>query len=1083
MAAVLILGCGVNAARATEYTLSFEERDRYESRKAPGNWLLQVWVDATKAHEIDVSATGPLWNERIVIDVLDPRKVRLSFRLTCTTPAVDDPEVEIGNIRVKDARGGELALIGQWTPVRTDPWFLLQRWSYEPFPAFRDGLSLRRAYGIRTGAGSPHGEWRFEGRITPVANLQIRRLFEYAGCYQELGFYDDWKNVSFTPRHPAPGERTTITARVRNTGALDVHGARVHLLVDGQLAETKRVDVASASEAEATFDWTAAEGFHSLLVRIEAPPAIPETRLDDNWLLRTLVVGDVRHAHPYLLFDEGDVASLTVRLARGPANLRTTKLLSGREQPEGKGRSEETRAIAAAHNALLSLVEPGFRPLGPGNGPVSQSTRDRAIAFLKTVWDFPRGHFSDAPCALVHYAEAYDWVARTLTEDDNREIRRRLARAIDERVRELWSDDDPRFRKGPPRTREESFYPARHRGYNQGTYIDACAIVLGALALTGEDGAELWLHFGLNAIDEEILREMTTPNGYYREGHAYTQMAESRSGAACWMALARIGAPPFELFPGAGKIHELFLRDRMPNGWSPPLNDSRGDEPLPQLLYAPLYPDPATAAAARWDWANRNPNQRGAMVSSHYGNLSLLADRSEAAAPPAAPPPWAPTQFLGDHLVFRSDWSQDAAYFCLNTKHNPTTSASHDQVDKGSFLFYARKAYLAVDPGYGNTAGRALIGTVSNWCRGADNPYNHNAIVVDGQRPTASHRSPYVYPSSPFPENTFTTGFLDFGESVLNEWSYLDPARDREPCVVNHRRSVLFVHPSSRPADHYAIVVDTLESLTDNTHSFDLVLNGNCRRQSDLIDNPGRIDDVPLADNLTVTETGGGLEARWLVENADREDVTFHAFFAAPAPERIKATTGDGWLAYLSPVARNKYLDAKVDGVRNVQFLTILYPDLLNDADDDVVLRRIGRGAELTFADGKVDSIGIHDGQAYARIDGDTDGEIVFQQRSPAGKLEALFLARGSKAKWGENGVNASGTLEILALDFRDLKEIRGYLSVASPVDLELRLGVPIQEAYFNGKKVRLSRDSNTVHLRDVKGSGELRLMAGADRR
>lgn len=1077
-AVVLALACGhgIAIAEAVEYTLSFEERDRYEERLSPGHWRLQVWVDAKQVHEIDIAATGPLWNERVTFEVADPQRVRLAFRLACQGRASDDPEVEIGNVRVKDARGGDVNLVGDWAPVRTDPWFLLKRWPQSPLPAFRDGFSLRRAQGMSTGAGSAHAEWRFEGRLAPIANLQIRRLFEYAGCYQELGFYDDWKNVNFTPPRPAPAERTAITARIRNAGSLDVRGATLHLFIDGVLTDTRVLDVAAGGETLAAFDWTATEGFHSILVRVEAPTAILETRHDDNWLLRTLVVGDVRRAHPYLLFAGRDVSALRTRLSRDPAALRTTKLLAGREQPEDDARSEESRAIITAHNALLSLVEPAYRPVDRQNQPVSQTTRDRAVAFLKTVWNFPRGHFSDAPTAIVHYAEAYDWVAASLTADDDREIRKRIARAVEERIRELWSDDDYRVRRGPAKTQETSFYPARHRAYNQGTYIDACAIVIGALALAGEEGSERWLHFGLNAIDEEILREMTTPQGYYREGHSYTQMAESRSGAACWLILGQIGAPPFELYPGVGRIHELFLRDRMPNGWTPPINDSRGDEPLRQQLYLSLYPDPASAAAARWDWNSRAPNQAGNAGSAHYTNLNLLADRPDASAPEAAPPSWTPTQFLGDYLVFRSDWSPEAAYLCLNAKHSPTTSASHDQVDANSFFFYAKKAYLAVDPGYGNTAGRALIGTVTNWCRGAANPFNHNMIVVDGRRPTPARQSPYVYANSAFPENTFSTGFLDFGESVLNEWSYLDDRRDREPCVVNHRRSALLVHTSSRPANHYAVLIDTLESLTNNTHSFDFVLNGNGRRPGDLVDNARGAADVPLVDNLTITPTGGGLEARWLVENADRHDVAFRAFIAAPAPERIRATTGDGWLAHTHPVGRNKFLSARVEGVRDVQFLTILYPDLVNDPIDDAVLKRTDRGAELTFADGTVHSIeidGAREGQTGRR---GADGAVVYQQRSSTGRVGALFFARGRRAHVGELHVEASGLVETLALDFRNPTEIRGFLSARTPLDLVLRLDRPVRHASFHGENVVLTQESDSIRLRNLVGSGPLRL-------
>ena len=172
-AIAILLGCG-NVLAAADYTLSFEERGRYDSVKATGNWLLQVWVDDKKVHEIDLSGSGPRWNEQAAFTVNDSGRVRLAFRVTSKKPAADDPEVEIGNVRVKDARGGEVALEGKWIPVRTDSTFLLHSWLFDPLPAFRNGFGLRHVYGIKSSDEKQYGEWRFEGRLVPAANLQIR---------------------------------------------------------------------------------------------------------------------------------------------------------------------------------------------------------------------------------------------------------------------------------------------------------------------------------------------------------------------------------------------------------------------------------------------------------------------------------------------------------------------------------------------------------------------------------------------------------------------------------------------------------------------------------------------------------------------------------------------------------------------------------------------------------------------------------------------------------------------------------------------------------------------------------------------
>jgi len=253
--------------------------------------------------------------------------------------------------------------------------------------------------------------------------------------------------------------------------------------------------------------------------------------------------------------------------------------------------------------------------------------------------------------------------------------------------------------------------------------------------------------------------------------------------------------------------------------------------------------------------------------------------------------------------------------------------------------------------------------------------------------------------------------------------------------------------------------------LTDNRHTFEFILNGNCRRPyyhdkqpGDFVTTPKRVEDVPLADNLKVEKRGGGLEARWLIENADGKDVAFRAFFAAPAPEKIQATTGDGWLAYVRPVARNKYLSAKVEGTRNARFLTVLYPDLVNDARDDVKMERVGDGAKLMFPNGNVHVIRIKSEEQAEKGEKETsDADIVFYEKSPAGKVEACFLTRGSSLDLGEKTVITSAKVNTLSLDFRKSGEVRGYLSAAEEVTLNLRIGASCGEAAFNGRLMKVT--------------------------
>jgi len=1066
--------------QAKEYVLSFEERNRYEGlvKRYPrlkGAYFLHVLVDGKEVYRIDLSS-GPFWNVQVKFSVENPENVTISFRLP---KKAGDPILEIGNIRVRELNGGEVALKGKWVGKDVKPWF----WDFAPLPAFRNGFALRPAYGAKDFC-----EWSFRGKLQPIANLQIRRLFEYAGCYQELGFYDDWKKISFKPRNPQPGDRVTITVRVRNAGALDAKRVKVQLKVDGKVIGSKTADIPSMKEVPFTFTWRATEGFHCFVAYADPDGEIPETRKDDNWLLRTLVVGEVRKAHPYLLFRRDYISKLRRWLGNPPKwyarYYEDIKQDAGWIEPDecsGVAGLEEPRALVAAANGLLSLVEPDFKPKKKVEDQwvtVKDSTLTRAKKFLMTMWQFHRGWFSDAPCSIAFYAQTYDFIADRLSPEEDKEVRRRLARAVEERVKELWSNSDPRSRKGPPPPREKSFYPVRRRAYTQGSYIEACAIVVGALALAGHPKADEWLHFGLNAIDEEILREMTTPFGYYREGHGYMAMAESRSGAVCWLALENIGASPFELYPLAEKMHELFLRDRMPNGWCPPINDNRATSTIPQVLYVSLYTAPSTRAAAMWDWKTQTHIPRGTLPDSHYGCLFLLFDTPEKDKLPSSPPPWTPTQFLGDYLVFRSDWSPDAAYLCLNTKHFPTTSASHDQGDHNSFLMYAKRAFLAIDAGYGNTAGR-LIHLVRGWCRGSR--YAHNMILVDGQRPRSYHKSPYVYPNAPFPRNTFTTKFFDFGESVLEQWEFRNERG--ETCVLNHRRSVLFPHTSPSPAQHYFIVADRLESLTDNVHTYEFVLNGNCRypylnprRLGDFVQSPASVDAVRKANNLTVERKPEGVEARWVIQNSDGQDVAFRAFFPI-SPQSVEVTTGDGWLGYLRPIARNKYLVLRKEGVRHASFLAILYPDLMNDPNDDVSFGRTERGARLTFKDGKTHVVELKDLKPEPATKG-LYPDILFYELSPEGELNVIFFARGKEISLKDFELKASAPVNVLALDFRKAGKASGYISVSKPVTLKIRSSANYNQATLDGRELRSSFANGWLTLEGVTGAGRLLLLS-----
>ena len=127
--------------------------------------------------------------------------------------------------------------------------------------------------------------------------------------------------------------------------------------------------------------------------------------------MRVLVVGDVRKAHPYLLFRRDYISKLRKWLENPPewyaSYYRDIKRTAGWIDPDqrtGAGRFEEVRSIVASANGLLSLVEPDFKPKKKVEGKwvtVKGSTQQRTKEFLMRMWKFFHGWFSDAPCSLA----------------------------------------------------------------------------------------------------------------------------------------------------------------------------------------------------------------------------------------------------------------------------------------------------------------------------------------------------------------------------------------------------------------------------------------------------------------------------------------------------------------------------------------------------------------------------------------------------------------------------------------------------------------------------------------------------------
>jgi len=153
--------------------------------------------------------------------------------------------VHLGNIRIATERGGEVRLDGKWTAGKSRPEYITRLWDGGDIP-YRMGLTLRPPAGV-TVAPQDWCEYTFNGSLSEAPNLAATRVFEYMGCFDDLNYYDDYKNISFEPARPAPSQDVTVSAKVRNSGSGPAIGAVVALLVDGREVGRKTADFPAAA--------------------------------------------------------------------------------------------------------------------------------------------------------------------------------------------------------------------------------------------------------------------------------------------------------------------------------------------------------------------------------------------------------------------------------------------------------------------------------------------------------------------------------------------------------------------------------------------------------------------------------------------------------------------------------------------------------------------------------------------------------------------------------------------------------------------------------------------------------------------
>lgn len=867
-----------------------------------------------------------------------------------------------------------------------------------------------------------------------------------------------------------------------------VEDATATLFVDGKAHESRSISLNPCSEKELVFEWKATSGLHCFVLKLDPEDLLSESQEDDNFLIRTLIVRPFSAGHPWL-FPGENLAGLKSAMAIRPNDV----------PPFDPGTLERLKKAYEKEKSesLKKLIE------------YEEDKKRKAESFTeyrKQLGDLAAGlipgkvhrnYIERYSVRAQQLAYAYDLWGNTLSEEEHDAIRKDLGKVV-------YAGAQYHRTRTYGHTKMAPGFPRYAVFRTQGTYIRICGYITGGIMASGYEHpgyglVDKWTHFLLNCFYYDILFCSSTPWGYYNEGQGYYAMAESRTGASLFLGLGHIGANLFKLWPITKRMHQYYLRTQLPNGWCPPENDDRmlAGASLSPLIYSPLY-DEATASAARWSWRHGQPREdMETRLDGAWRNPFKYYGFSQLEKGEATPPPWSPSQLLGDHLIFRSHWGEDAAYLFLSCKHWPTDSPSHDQLDHNQFMLYAKKSFLAVDPGYGDTS------AVKSWCRGSK--YAHNLVLID-DTPPARAKGVYVYADAAFPENTFTAGGLDFGEALMR--GRVVPGENRD--LVTHRRSVIFPRRSE-----YFILIDSLKSKWGKEHEYNSIIQGNTRRPFKSQSNPGdyvstkgrTVEEIQGSspDNLTFKQEGGGRVAEWLIENMDKEDVRFRAFFAAPDPNGLSFNKGRGVLGYARYWAGgNRYLEATTKG-RDVRYLTMLLPDLVDSAADDISVTALAgsglrggganaAGARMILPGGVTDLVVTQNPGNILTADGKltTDAEIAFV-RLRGEKCELALMARGRVLSVGGRTIlHTSTRVGVLFGDLSEPGKAELYLSLPQCTDISVSwtgTGPPVAR-FIRGdcrppgvtgaaEKVSCKVAGGMAKLTNVQGAGRLILAEG----
>ncbi|HPQ71023.1 MAG TPA: heparinase II/III family protein [bacterium] len=507
--------------------------------------------------------------------------------------------------------------------------------------------------------------------------------------------------------------------------------------------------------------------------------------------------------HPRLLFFADDLSTIAGRLDREPYVTLMTRVRSRANasynaifEPYDAGREYSNANIAIAA-AFVAWIDD------------DATMADKAATILELMgYEFPNPiyiykqdiHIAEA---LMNYAVAYDIIAGTGLIEPTRLTA--IATRVTTMVENLYADFFDTLAIWQP------FSTNNHS-------IKICsALAIAAMTFNQHDDANKWFNLGMTEtvyklFDVQIVEGAMAEGPYYAAYSAVNHLpffvmynhlvGEDATllqrdfcliGPNCTWSEVEVVNPVDN--PKLYDQSEWIVKIRLPNGASPPIDDSNSEGFFNGLM-APVWGDGLLA----WEWLT---SPAYPMFTQHCADtlVHIVAtyDDEVTLTPPDG---WFGPNFLmydAGEAVFRSGWGEDDSWmlFLAENGQARTAGAGHEHGDNLSVSLYARGESLLLDPGYIKWEEHAVVMLGKH----------HNVPTVDGNAPPAPNPVILIGGNDAFIVDGMTDAAAPFvtGQSAWNDAQF--------------ERTVFF------PDSDYLIAVDDMSA--DENHTYGVLWHGN----------------------------------------------------------------------------------------------------------------------------------------------------------------------------------------------------------------------------------------------------------------